>query len=232
MSKVLVVDYDKTFYLNDLDIKKNIKLVQKFRELNNIFIIATGRSYHDFLKKKEKYKIEYDYLLINHGATILDKNDNVLYNFPFSIDIEKIKSMLEIDKSIMYFCCSKLESRVDFDNPNLTKIAVRYLPFVNISKIKENIINTFPSINAYLVSSNMLEIISNKIDKSKAIKLVIELLNIDKNDVYTVGDSFTDINMVRDFNGYSMVKAESELKQYAIGEVESVSCLIKKLIKK
>ena len=49
--KVLVSDYDKTFYVNEFDIKKNIKTVQEFRNLGNIFIIATGRSYLDFKKK-------------------------------------------------------------------------------------------------------------------------------------------------------------------------------------
>ena len=132
MIKVLVVDYDKTFYLNDLDIKKNIDLISKFRKNGNIFIIATGRSYHDFLEKKEKYNIKYDYVLLNHGATILDKFDNVLYNFVIDEDIFEIKKLLQIEKSIMHFCCSKLESRVDFSHDDLTKIAVRYLPDVNI----------------------------------------------------------------------------------------------------
>ena len=230
MRKVLVVDYDKTFYLNDDDIKNNIRLVEKFMHLGNLFVIATGRSYADFLKKKIKYNIKYDYLLLNHGATILDNSDNILYNVFIDENIDNIKNTLELDKSIMSFCCSKLESRVDFNHKELTKIAVRYLPFVNISKIKSQLDNNFSNINSYLVSSNMLEIISCKINKSKAIKVLIKKLNIDKNDVYTIGDSYTDIDMIKSFKGYAMENSIQNVKECAINEYKSVGNLIEDLL--
>lgn len=230
MTKILVCDYDKTFYLNDLDIIKNIKMVKQFRNLGNLFIIATGRSYYDFMKKKNKYNIEYDYVLLNHGATIIDNQDNVLYNYPINEDMNSIKNNLELSKSMEYFCCSKLDSRVEFSHDNLTKIAVRYLPLVNIPRIKENLDSKFHNINSYLVSSNMLEIISNDIDKSKALKILINDLHIDKSQVYTIGDSYTDINMVRDFNGYCMKGSIQELRNVSQEEYKSVSELVKKII--
>ena len=78
--KMIVSDYDQTFYINDEDIEKNKIAVNEFRNKGNIFVIATGRSYDDFMKKKNEYNIEYDYLIINHGATILDKDDNIIFN--------------------------------------------------------------------------------------------------------------------------------------------------------
>lgn len=229
--KVLVSDYDKTFYVNDSDIIENIKNVQDFRELGNLFIIATGRSYYDFKKKVDKYNIEYDYVLLNHGSTILDVNNNILSNFPIKdTNIYELKKELHLEKSIEHFCCSELESRVDFNYPNLTKIAVRYLPLINIPKIKEIIEKKYPHLNAYLVSTNMLEIISKDINKSKAINIIIDKLNIDKSNIYTIGDGETDIDMIKDYNGYSMKNSVKEIKDNAIEEVESVSKLIKKII--
>ena len=229
--KVLVSDYDKTFYLNDLDIKKNIKTVREFQELGNLFIIATGRSYFDFKKKVNQYNIVYDYVFLNHGATILDKNDNVLFNIPIeNTNIEKLKQDLQLEKSLEYFCCSELASRVDFTYPNLTKIAVRYLPFVSISKVKQKIENEYPYLNVYLVSTNMLEIISNNINKSKAISLLLNYLKIDKDGVYTIGDGETDIDMIKDYHGYAMTNSVKEIKKESIDEVESVYKLIKKII--
>ena len=75
MKKVLISDYDQTFYLNDEDIEKNKIYVEKFRKEGNIFVLATGRSYYDMQRKIEQYNIKYDYLIINHGASILDEND-------------------------------------------------------------------------------------------------------------------------------------------------------------
>ena len=53
MKKLLVSDYDQTFYINDEDIEKNKIAVNEFRSKGNIFVIATGRSYDDFMKKKK-----------------------------------------------------------------------------------------------------------------------------------------------------------------------------------
>ena len=227
--KVLVSDYDKTFYVNEFDIKKNIKTVQEFRNLGNIFIIATGRSYLDFKKKVNTYNIKYDYVLLNHGSTILDKNDNIILNIPIdNLNLEIIND-LKLEKTIEHFCCSELESRVDFNYPNLTKIAVRYLPFVNIPKIKEKLEIKYNNINVYLVSSNMLEIISNNVSKSKAIEVLRKLLNINKDDIYTIGDGETDIEMIQNYNGYAISNAIKELENVSIGEVKSVSELINKI---
>lgn len=82
MKKILVSDYDQTFYLNDQDIEINKHEVEKFKKDGNIFIIATGKSFFDFKNKVHAYNIDYDYVILNHGATILDKNYNILLNFP------------------------------------------------------------------------------------------------------------------------------------------------------
>ena len=40
MKKLLVSDYDQTFYINDEDIEKNKIAVNEFRKKGNIFVIA------------------------------------------------------------------------------------------------------------------------------------------------------------------------------------------------
>ena len=51
MTKLLISDYDQTFYLNDDDIENNKIYVNKFMNSSNLFAIATGRSYLDFHNK-------------------------------------------------------------------------------------------------------------------------------------------------------------------------------------
>ena len=87
MKKFLVSDYDGTFYLNDKDIINNIKKVNDFRKRGNIFVIATGRSFLDFTKKLQQFDIQYDYLIINHGATILNKNHEIIRNYPVYVSM-------------------------------------------------------------------------------------------------------------------------------------------------
>ena len=77
--KILVSDYDRTFYRNEEEIHLNVDSINNFMK-NNIFIIATGRSEFDIKRAITKYNINYNYLILNHGATII-KNDKVIYNW-------------------------------------------------------------------------------------------------------------------------------------------------------
>lgn len=230
--KMLVSDYDQTFYLSDEDIEKNKKAVDKFRKEGNIFVIATGRSYFDFHNKVDMYNFEYDYVIINHGATILDNNDNVFANFSINDEIiNNIKEDLQLEKSIKGFCCSRLESRVDFDHKDLTKINVKYNSKEEAMTINEIINSKYSNyINSYYVTENSLEVISNETNKSKAINLLLNRLDVLLENVYTIGDGYSDIGMIKDFNGCAMANSVKELKQVATKEYESVSNLIAEII--
>lgn len=60
--------------------------------------------------------------------------------------------------------------------------------------INEIINNKYSNdVNSYYVTENSLEIISNKTNKSNAINLLIERLNILQENVYTIGDGYSDI---------------------------------------
>ena len=231
MRKLLVSDYDQTFYINDEDIEKNKIAVNEFRKKGNIFVIATGRSYADFMKKKNQYNIECDYLIINHGATILDKKDNIIFNEKIPNEIlDSLKFDLHIENSERNFCCSILESRVDFEYKNLTKIHVKYNDLEYSNKILKKLEEKYNSfLNSYLVSGNSIEIISKNANKSKVIKLLSKKIEIGQEKIYTIGDGYSDIEMVKDYNGYAMKESVNELKNVALEEIESVRDLIRKI---
>lgn len=229
MKKIIVSDYDQTFYINDDDIEINKKNIQNFREAGNLFIIATGRSYMDFKKKANAYNLEYDYLIINHGATILDGDDNIIFNV--SIDnsiIDNIKEDMNLEKTMSHFCCSLFDSRVEFEYKDLTKIEARYYNKEDAWERNEYINNKYGEyVNSYFLTSNSIEIISNKTSKSHAITVLLEKLHIAKENVYTIGDGYSDMEMIRDFNGYCMEDSVPELKEITSNVVKSVSELVK-----
>ncbi len=229
---MLVSDYDQTFYINDNDIEKNKKAVEQFQNKGNIFVIATGRSYLDFKNKLDLYNFNYDYVILNHGATILDKDNNIFANY--SIDSNIIKDIYEdlnIKESINSFNCSELESRVDFNHQNLTKINVKYNSREEAMRINKIINDKYSNyVVSYFVNTNSIEIISNQTNKSNAINILIERLGLSKDDIYTIGDGYSDIDMIKDFNGYAIKDSVEELKQVSIREYESVSDLINDML--
>ena len=232
MKKLIASDYDRTFYLNDEDIERNKVAIDEFLKLGNKFIIATGRSYYDIMKKINKYNLIYDYAIINHGATIINKENKVIFNL--SIDnqiIKELKKDLELEKSIDWFCCSELESRTDFEHKNLTKINVKYKTKAKSIKMNEKINQKYSSyVTSYNITSSSIEIVSNKTNKSKAIKMLADKLEVENKNIYTIGDGYSDIQMVKDFNGYCMHESVEELKNTAMGECASVSDLVNKIL--
>ena len=127
MPKLLVSDYDQTFYLNDNDIENNKIYVNKFMDSGNLFVIATGRSYLDFHNKLDIYDFNYNYAILNHGTTIIDKNNKVLFNICIPDEIiPQIQNDLNLSECIDCFCCGEIDSRVTFEHKHLTKIHIKY----------------------------------------------------------------------------------------------------------
>ena len=233
MKKMLVSDYDGTFYTDEDNVKLNVEEVEKFRRLNNLFVIATGRSYYDFGKKKKKYDIKYDYLVINHGATILNKEEETISNYVIdeNVKLDLVKELDLQDQETM-FACSGLESRVSIKNKNITKINKKYRTLEEAKEINDYINKKYKDkVESYLLpTSNAVEVISAKTNKAKAVQELSNLENIKKDNVYTIGGSYNDVEMIEKFNGYSIENAKEEVKKVSKGECSSVSKLIKKLI--
>ena len=225
--KILVSDYDKTFYTDEENIKINIEKVNQFMK-TNIFVINTGRSYLDFKKKEEIYNIKYNYLVINHGASII-KNNQIIYNTPINNNIKKqIINDLDIKYSTEIFTCSGLESRLTLENDNLTKIHIKYKNEEKAKQIYNKISNKYGNfIVVYLISKGKgIEIVSKNANKGIATKEIAKLENIKKENIYTIGDDASDLEMIKNFKGYAMKNATDEIKKYALKEFDNVYELI------
>lgn len=227
MTKLLVSDYDDTFYLNDEDISRNVELIRK-KSHKLKFIIATGRSYYDYSKKRDKYNIVSEYVILNHGASII-KNDELILNIEIDNVIKnKLLKDLKLEDSIDNFGCSKKESRLSIQEDNLTKINIKYKSVEETLNIYNKISKKYKNnINCFIISHGFaIEIVNKSVNKKNAILKIIELENIDKKDVYTVGNGDTDYEMLKFFNGYAMQKSSSKINELNLTKVVSVSELI------
>ncbi len=67
------------------------------------------------------------------------------------------------------------------------------------------------------------------IDKTSMIEEVRKREEIEKDDVYTIGDNYNDYEMIRDYHGYTMPWGKTNLKEVCEGIVPSVKSLIKRI---
>lgn len=229
MSKLLVSDYDGTFFVNNEDLMKNIEAVDTFRKAGNLFVFATGNNYHVFSKVVEMEKVGYDYLILDHGSLIIDRNINIINCHYISEQVvENIVSDLA-DNGLKVKLCNLWDDDVK-SNCNITKISTWIKDFERAKEITLHIKERFGNfVNAYTMifdDMNIVEIISGEIDKNRAIKVLANKLGIRHDDIYTVGNGYNDIEMITEYNGYCMEKSVEELLTVCPNKVQSVSELI------
>ena len=66
--KLLVSDYDGTIFdfENIRETRKNIDAIKRFRDNDNLFAIATARTFSSIKYQTDKFKISYENLFINY----------------------------------------------------------------------------------------------------------------------------------------------------------------------
>ena len=223
-----------TFYLNEKNIKENVKEVKAFRKKGNIFMIATGNNYENFIKTVNKYHIEYDYLILDDGGLIIDNKNNVIStNFINSTVVKEISSMIEEEcGNIAIFNQWKETEEIKPKN-KITKISTQIKDVKKAKRFAKKLNSLYKDyIHAYTMifdDMNIVEVVSNKIDKKEAIQKISNIEKVKNSNVYVVGDGYNDLNMIKHFNGYCMKNSVSELLNACKNHVPSVSNLIESI---
>lgn len=232
--KMIVADYDGTFFIDEEGIKKNINKVNEYRQEGNIFIIATGNNFKHFQEVILKYNIKYDYLILDQGATIFDNSGKLLkfYCLNSSILKEIINEIKQKNKN--YRLCNQYQEIKTLEEENITKIAADFIDLEEANEFANKINQKFGKyVNAYTMifkAANIVEIISSETDKKEAIEYIINNEKIDKENVYTIGNGYNDISMIKSFNGYCIKNSVQELLKECPNQVDSVAELIEKIM--
>lgn len=220
--KCLISDFDGTLY--DDNFINNIKSVREFVATGNSFIINTGRTFENIKRAISSYDIPYKYLICSDGAAIYNENDEMIYSKYLSDDIKKeiisfLKSHIEIKK------------RAYDNNYMLTDNSDEKISRcfgTTLDKKKDQILadelNQKPYLKAYL-STYWINVLDKKINKKEAIKYLEPSLG----QIYSVGDSINDIEMLQSYHGYVMAK--NEIGDCDLPVVLSVEELINKILK-
>lgn len=235
---LLFSDLDGTL-LNNGKVEDNDKkaILKYLMNDENLFVIATGRGLDEFLKVKEKHGLVYDYAILSGGALIIDDKDNIILNR--SINFDKTKAFLKALYKIM--CNIK---RITFYTTN------KYYEFSNESKIKKFIkkdldltsicieatnkmdmsdiyfyLNKF-NLN-FCINGTYIDITEESVNKGYAISELKRKLNLEKCNIYAIGDSENDFSMfdVSDIS-FSFNKANEIVKKRVSIVVDNISeCL-------
>lgn len=220
--KLLVSDFDSSFYTDDINIIKNVEELNKFKN-NNLFMLSSGRSFNSLKNMCLKYNIPYDYLSCCDGSILYDKNDKMVVKY--NLDESILNKFLNLKDLVNY-----LEIQYSYPDNYYNSYLNNDIIGCNIVVSNENINNNFLTklqelqekykTYDFLIYDHVgitYFCLKNKgINKSTTVKYLEKLLNLDKNNIYTVGDSENDYNMLKDFKGYYIGNVNNRIKDVCI----------------
>ena len=207
--KVIVSDFDGTLYKNDKIIYQD--KINKFVNIGNTFIIATGRNMTSLNKTLENFIINPSFYICNDGALILDQYLNIIYRIDIDNSIIRpLYNELKSNDNILEVLLDTGNGYTGDLNRACNKLIARYYDSEKALNLVNKINSKYPSIYGYL-SKNWINITKRTETKGKAIKFLSEYYNLSKYPIYVIGNDINDLSMCDyDFISYGINCLENE----------------------
>lgn len=239
--QIVFSDYDGTIYITEESMENNVKAIEKYRNKGGKFVIVTGRSKTSVSNVIKQYNIPFDYIISNNGAVVFNKHNEKIYEQSIKPEVSiKIIEYLKTKGNIEVFFYDDGD-KVEYKNQELLKIRIRTSNYKLAQNIEDEINEKFKEhVKAHSAFPGMyydnhdfviVDVVSKDAGKDNAIKKLVEMLNLDKKNVATIGDGRNDISMIKEYNGFSMVTAEEGAKKVASIIFENIADALEYIIK-
>lgn len=193
--KIIVSSFSDSVFVRELD--KNIKLVNKFVDDGNMFIIASGKNISNINNIINNKEFRCSYYICNDGASIFDQFLNVIYRV--DIDKEYVRPIYNALESSKYIEDVKIDVSTGFVSDyyrSANKIVAKYSNRIVAKEIELGLNNKFHGLNTY-VSTNYINITNSKVSKGKSLEYLLSYYNLSNNDIYTICKDDNDISLAK-----------------------------------
>lgn len=251
MIKHIFCDLDGTLYHDGIS-EDDIKAIEYIESKGVKFHIATGRALKQASKMIENKLNLNGYYICQNGAFVYDKNKNiVLKEVIDDCLVRKVMNRFKSDDSYIYVmydgniiisggleildkydkeCTMDLDffKRDKYDNL-VGNIGILSRNIDELKRMEIYYKGEFGDIlDVYLSGPNVLSIVPKHISKGNGIKHVCDILDVDLDEVATIGDSPNDIPMLEGFKySFAMENGKKEVKESSSYIVKSVRDVIK-----
>lgn len=229
--KMLVSDYDGTYNLhNDKtnNIQKNNLFVSSFIDSNNIFMFATGRTYNSIYDEFVKYNLRANYISCANGNVLFDSKFNLInYNRISYQNLLILKDYYDLFEFI-----EKKNPYGETADNEIVEYCLIYNSYLSKNKFLEFLLKK-GNFSYYHEPTNplMIHIFEKDNNKFESIQFVSQKENVNPKNIFTIGDGYNDIAMIKNYNGFSMNNSPQDVKDESLGNYSSVSTLIKDIQK-
>ncbi len=257
MKSIVASDYDGTLDQDDTVSADTVEMIQKFQREGNLFGVVTGRDYiGGFQMFKKDNLFPFDFIISHNGAVAYDSEGNVLFsqsvngNMPWresTLVQELVKTILEMTGRP---CGVEFEkSRLDFHPDSLKGMEVDgavFSPLSALQNVKEfNLANAFCDsvehaaqvvavLNAEFgevlnptQNGRCIDISARGVDKCTGVARYAEIMNVPLSNIWTAGDNYNDIPMLKYYHGCAMTNGVESAIQVAEHVCDNVGDVIK-----
>lgn len=235
--KLFVSDYDMTMYINEYIDDKVFEAIKKLKDKGNIFVIATGRNKFSIFEQIENRDIYFDYLIVNNGALIFDKDRKIIFResieeneaykaieslykeFGGTVEIANDEQLISVKskdgETTAYLEAFKISKIINIEEIYSIKNIMQINKWTdndeNSKIVSDFVNNNFKEVKAY-GNIRTVDIVSKKVNKANAVEFLLKnkLKSADK--ILVAGDSNNDIDMIKKYDGYVQINAGEDIK--------------------
>lgn len=241
--KLIAIDLDDTLLREDLSVSDiNIESINKAKALGYTVILASGRGPFSMRKYAKIIGVD-SYIVSYNGAMVMDlKTDEIIYEKDVDEDVveDVLKYTSKNDLAVQTYEYDTIvvsgENEYTDEDARLTSMGLRVeedfstyvkehppIKFVIpnshglLNRVQDDLKSLFGSrANVFFSKPIFLEVMDPSNNKYAGIKMVADHLGIDHSEIYAIGDSMNDYEMILESAfGIAMNNARDEIKAIA-----------------
>lgn len=251
--KLLASDFDNTLFFRDGVHKEDVEAVKAFQKEGNLFGLCTGRQLegirYPFGNSKHycHNEINYDFYITVSGGVIFNKDREIMFKktIPVSV-IKEIADVIPIHMSIVYKddiymyrpsemawgTIIKSLDELTFDEADAFSFHFPEGDIEDAKKAMDYINEKYGDTCSAFQNKNHIDVCGQGCSKGTGVEWIVNHFNIDKDDVYGIGDSWNDLPMLESVtHGYTFEYAPHDVKEKAKKVVNSLSEAIQDIMK-
>ena len=219
--------------ISDIEyIENSIENINLFTKINNfvregnIIILDTNKPISFVADYLSNYNLDVRFYICNDGAVIFDEYFNVLYRKDINENVVRpIFNTLCSDNNLLEVFIDTSHGFVREYMGCANGIVASPIDRLKAEMTLNNICINYPSVSGY-VTDNWLNIYDKNVNKYEALKYLLNSYNLSSSTIFSLGYRITDLEIIKNTNGYVLPNCFEDLKNISKGEVNNLDELI------
>lgn len=233
--KIIATDFDGTLCYNGKVSDEDKEAIKRFRDAGNKFGVVTGRDIEMSVWVRKTFP-DLDFVISCTGAVICDSTGKILYERKQKVD-EVLKDIVDFvlkhnvgsfsitDGFTRYYLDVSGNVKMDFSKiKEFHHCATWFYDHKDTEALVNYINDKYPGRFSGYRNGGSVDMPPAGISKSTGILAYAEMF--DAPEIYTVGDNYNDLGMIRDFESFAVSNAIDDVKKAAKHQCNRIADMI------